>query len=87
MRVVAEIPHNRFKIQIFSFNNKYSVKIELADFEQTFKIGETDVFGLDEVKAMITTELLQNCIDRFISMRADWQKAFENKNKIENKEN
>ncbi len=87
MRVVADIPHNRYKIQIFSYNNKYSVKIELSDFEQTFKIGETDVFGLDEVKAMVTTELLENCIERFISMRADWQKAFENKNKIETKEN
>lgn len=87
MRVVAEIPHNRFKIQIFSYNNKYSVKIELADFEQTFKIGETDVFGLDEVKSMITSELLQNCIERFISMRTDWQKAFENKNKIETTDN
>jgi hypothetical protein len=82
MRVVAEIPHSRFKIQIFLYNNKYSLKIELADFEQTFKIGETDVFGLDDVKAMITSDLLQNCLDRFISMRSDWENAFKTKNLI-----
>jgi hypothetical protein len=80
MRLVADIPHSRYKIQIFSYNNKYSVKIELSDFEQTFKIGETDVFGIEEVKAMITTKLLENCIKRFVSMRADWEDAFKNKN-------
>jgi hypothetical protein len=82
MRLVADIPHSRYKIQIFSYNNKYSVKIELSDFEQTFKIGETDVFGLDEVKAMITPKLLENCIERFVSMRSDWEEAFKNKNNI-----
>lgn len=80
MRVVAEIPHERYKIQIFSYNNKYTVKIELSDFEQTFKISETDVLGLDDVKSMITNELLQNCLTRFISMREDWEKSFHSKN-------
>lgn len=80
MRVVADIPHERYKIQIFSYNAKYMVKIELGQFEQVFKIGETDVFGLDEVKAMITPELLKNSLERFVSMRADWESAFQQKN-------
>lgn len=80
MRVIAEIPHERFKIQIFSYNAKYIVKIELGQFEQLFKIGETDVFGLEDVKAMVTRELLEKSLDRFISMRQDWENAFHNKN-------
>ncbi len=80
MRVVADIPHEKYKIQIFSYNAKYMVKIELGQFEQMFKIGETDVFGLDEVKAMITPELLKNSLERFVSMRADWESAFQQKN-------
>lgn len=81
MRVIADIPHPKYKIQLFSYNAKYLVKIELGQFEQVFKIGETDVMGLEDVKAMITDELLENSLDRFISMRSDWEKSFKYKNK------
>ncbi|MFN5417873.1 MAG: hypothetical protein ACK5B9_12515 [Flavobacteriia bacterium] len=80
MRVVAEIPHDRYKIQIFNYNAKYMLKIELGQFEQMFKIGETDVFGLEDVKSMITPSLLKNCLERFVSMRTDWEEAFQQKN-------
>ena len=80
MRLVKEIPHDRYKIQLFNFNGKYIVKIELGQFEQTFKIGETDVEGLSEVENMITPELLSNCLKRFIEMRSDWEKVFTTKN-------
>lgn len=79
MRVVADIPHPRYKIQIFSYNAKYMVKIELGQFEQTFKIAESDVNGLEEVKKMITEQLLKNSIDRFLTMRSDWEEAFKQK--------
>lgn len=80
MRVVAEIPHDKYKIQIFSYNAKYILKIELGQFEQTFKIGELDVMGLEDVKKMVTPELLSNSLKRFIDMRTDWEHAFQNKN-------
>ena len=80
MRIVAEIPHPRYKIQIHSYNGKYMVKIELGQFEQTYKIAETDVMSLDEVKNMITPELLTNTLQRFIAMREDWEAAFQKKN-------
>lgn len=80
MRVIDEISHPRFKIQIFSYNSKYIVKIELGQFEQSFKIGEIDVMGLEDVKNMITEEFLKNCLNRFVEMREDWDKSFKNKN-------
>ncbi|MGB0933678.1 MAG: hypothetical protein ACPGU5_05310 [Lishizhenia sp.] len=80
MRIVEEIEHPRFKIQIFNYNSKYIVKIELGQFEQSYKIGEGDVMGLNDVKAMITNEFLSGCLKRFISMREDWETAFKNKN-------
>lgn len=83
MRVIAEIPHDRFKIQLFSYNSKYVVKIELAQFEQIYKIGELDVLGLDDVKNMITPAFLSNCLKRFIEMRSDWENAFATKNNVE----
>lgn len=80
MRVISEIPHERYKIQIFNYNAKYLIKVELGQFEQIFKIGETEVSGLKEVEAMVTEQLLSNCLTRFISMRSDWENAFENRN-------
>lgn len=80
MRLVKDIPHDRFKIQIFNYNAKYIVKIELGQFEQTFKIGETDVYGVEDVERMITPELLSNAIKRFVEMRSDWEVAFNQKN-------
>lgn len=80
MRIVDTIPHERFKIQIFSFNGKYTVKIELGQFEQSYKIGELDVMGLADVKAMVTQEFLSKCLKRFVDMRADWNESFKNKN-------
>jgi hypothetical protein len=80
LRVVKEIPHERYKIQILNYNAKYIVKIELGQFEQIFKISETDVFSLTEIENMITPELLSNCLHRFISMRTDWEQAFNAKN-------
>lgn len=56
------------------------VKIELGQFEQTFKIAEADVVGLEEVTRMVTDELLKNSLDRFLSMREDWERAFQLKN-------
>lgn len=80
MRVIAEIPHSHFKIQIFNYNSKYLLKIELDQLEQMFKISESDVFGVEDLKNMITDELLSNCFDRFLQMRQDWYNAFEQKN-------
>lgn len=81
MRLVKDIPHQKYKIQIFQYNGKYIVKIELGQFEQTFKIGDTDVFGIEDVERMITEELLINSLHRFVQMRSDWELAFKNKNK------
>ena len=80
MRVIDEIPHERFKIQIFNYNSKYIVKIELGQFEQSYKIGEIDVMGLDDVRGMVTQEFLSGCLKRFVTMREDWEESFRNKN-------
>ena len=76
MRTVKEIPHERYKIQILNYNAKYILKIELGQFEQSFKIGESDIATLDELENMLTPELLSNCLKRFLEMRSDWENEF-----------
>lgn len=76
MRLISDISHNRYKIQIFNYNSKFIVKIELDQYEQVYKINETDVNGVDEIKKMVTDSLLENALKRFVDMRADWSESF-----------
>ena len=80
MRWIKDITHERFKIQILNYNSKYIVKIELGQFEQLYKISETDIDNLDELESMITEELLSNSLKRFVEMRTEWAKGFAEKN-------
>ena len=80
MRLIKEIPHEHNRITVHNYNAKYMLKIELGQFEQVFKIGETDVMSLDELENMMTPQLLSNCLTRFIQMRTDWEMAFQHKN-------
>lgn len=75
MRNVAEIPHQGCKISIFSWNQKYLIKLEQADLEQTYKVNEFDVMGEDAVKKMITEDFIQAALKRFDEMRQDLGKA------------
>ena len=76
MRLVKQIPHERYLIQIHQYNGKYILKIELGQFEQLFKISEMDLTSLDDLEKMIQGEFLSNCLKRFVEMRTDWQDAF-----------
>ena len=76
MRVIEEIPHNQFKITIFSWNNKYIVKIEIGQFEQVYKISESDVMGIDDIKLMLNDAFLSKVMNRFVEMRSDFADSF-----------
>lgn len=76
MRLIKDIPHDRYKIQLLNYNAKYIIKIELGQFEQSFKIDETEINSIEEIENMITQDLLSNCLKRFIEMRTDWENAF-----------
>jgi hypothetical protein len=68
MRLVHEIPHPDCKITIFSWNNRYLIKLEQGLLEQTYKIPEFDLSGEDELLSIIDAEFLQQASDRFQDM-------------------
>jgi hypothetical protein len=74
MRNIAEIPHSECKISIFAWNQKYLIKLEQADLEQTFKVSEFDVMGDEGIKQMITEDFIQSALNRFAEMRRDLNK-------------
>lgn len=76
MRIVKEIPHAQFKITIFSWNDKYLVKLEIGQFEQVYKIKHTDVDGLEQVEKMIDEEFLAQSMQNFLQMRTSFSETF-----------
>lgn len=80
MRVIGDIPHHQMKITVFSWNNKYHIKFEIGQFEQTYKIGSMDLMGMDDIKKMIDGEFLDSIMQRFLEMRTSFHEAFQRLN-------
>lgn len=81
MRLVANIPHPKVRIAILSYMDKWLIEIEGGAYKQTYKISHESVPGLEEVKMLITDELLQHTMSRFNEMHADFSNAFQRINK------
>lgn len=78
MRAIAELPHPECKITIFSMNQKYLIKLERGAFEQTYKLSELDVTdGVNGVFQILDEEFMQGAVERFNSMRTDFQAAYQ----------
>ena len=68
MRVVREIAHPEFKITIFSWNNRYLIKLEQGFLEQTFKVSEFDLSGEEELLSLLDADFLHQASLRFQEM-------------------
>ncbi|MCO5249172.1 MAG: hypothetical protein M9887_09530 [Chitinophagales bacterium] len=77
MRVVGQIPHPYVKITVFSYQLKYTVKMEMGQVEQTYKIRNSDkVKDVSDLSALIDDELINECIDHFTLMFNSMNAAF-----------
>jgi hypothetical protein len=68
MRIIESIPHPQLRISIFSMNDKYLVKIEAGPYEQVYKVDQLEIEGLDELKARINDNFLDEVATLFRSM-------------------
>ena len=68
MRIVREIARPDCKITIFSWNNRYLIKLEQGLLEQTFKIPETDLTGEEDLMTLLDAEFLHQASLRFNDM-------------------
>lgn len=77
MRVVANIPHTECTITLFSWNQKYILKFEQNNLEQTYKISEFDVSGEAEMQELAqNTDFVAKVLKRFEQMEEDLHQAF-----------
>lgn len=74
MRLVKEIPHSHYLVQVHEYNGKYLLKITLDHYEQLFKIPVSDLPDLALLEAKLTQEFWSSCLQRFFSMREDASK-------------
>lgn len=70
MRIVGEIPHPDCKITLFSWNNRYLIKIEQGLLEQTYKINQFDITGESDLISLIDERFIQETLTRFEAMAA-----------------
>ena len=68
MRLVREISHPDCKITIFSWNNRYLIKLEQGLLEQTYKISEFDLTSDEDLLSVIDAEFLHQATLRFQDM-------------------
>lgn len=71
MRTLAELPHPDCKITIFGMNQKYIIKFEQGNLEQTYKIAEADILnGVNGVFEILDEEFINTVLNNFSAMRA-----------------
>ena len=77
MRVVGEIPHPECKITLFSWNNRYLIKLEQGLLEQTYKVNEYDVTGEAEIHQIVDETFIREAVQRFVAMSQSLREAMQ----------
>ncbi len=78
MRILAELPHPDCKITLFNMNQKYIVKFEQGQLEQSYKLSELDLTGggANEIFQILDQTFISTVVERFKSMRSDFSLAY-----------
>lgn len=63
MRVIGEIPHTKYKITLFHWNNKYILKFEAGLCEQTYKFSEMDISSVEDVKGAVNNGVFMKKVE------------------------
>jgi hypothetical protein len=68
MRLVREVSHPFCKITIYSWNNRYLIKVEQGLLEQTYKINETELTSEAELDEILDNEFINRALTIFQQM-------------------
>jgi hypothetical protein len=77
MRIIGEIQHPECKITLFSWNNRYLIKLEQGLLEQTFKINQFDLTSENDLHKAVNSEFMREALDRFRDMEASLRKSLD----------
>ena len=77
MRIVGEIPHAVCKITLFSWNNRYLIKLEQGLLEQTYKVNQFDITGEADLYKIVDDTFINDALNRFREMELSLQAALD----------
>ena len=77
MRIVGEISHHDCKITLFSWNNRYLIKLEMGFLEQTYKVNQFDIASESDLYKIVDAHFINEALDRFREMNNSLQSAME----------
>lgn len=78
MRIIGEIPHSDCKITLFSWNNRYLIKIEQGLLEQTFKVDQFELVSENDLFKIVNEQFINETLTRFLSMEKSLSEATNN---------
>ena len=77
MKIVKEFsnPHGRFTI--FEMNNKFIIKIEKGNYEQTFKINTLDylIQSENDIERILDADFMKKTDAGFLKMHQDFNES------------
>lgn len=77
MRVVGRIPHPSITITLFSYNERYIVKMEAGPMEQSYKVPTEQIGSLENLQKVVDPTFLNECLKHFNAMFLSWKEAIE----------
>ena len=75
MRIVKELYIQPCKITIYSWNNRYLIKLEEGLLEQTFKIDQSEIVDENDLLKILDGQFVQQALNRFEEMRSSFASA------------
>lgn len=78
MRVVKEILKSACKITIFEWNEKYLIKLEQDNLEQTFKIDKYEIVNEGQLEGLLSEEFMERAMKRFHEMAMTLSESVDN---------
>lgn len=77
MRVLAELPNPNCKITIFGMNQKFIIKFEQGNLEQSFKIAEVDIVdGVNGIFELLDETFINTVLSNFEQMRTGFNECY-----------
>jgi hypothetical protein len=77
MRIIGEIPHPDCRVTLFSWNNRYLIKLEKGLLEQTFKVNQFDVISEDDLYELVNEAFIGEALAVFDTMEATWNRVLQ----------
>lgn len=75
MRIIGEIPHPSCKITLFSWNNRYLIKLEQGLLEQTYKVDQFELAHEHDLSRIVNDDFITHALRLFAEMETALQKA------------